>query len=147
MGAEIYRTSPDGHWGPSNFLHSGYRVFPGGKAAVAWPWLPTPSSAEVKEGVDLHFYSPSGPSWSTVGWTWHFLWDNVEKIVDPDRPQTTVWLIWVACWIPKARNTHSEHVIINALPLQQRLHKSASLLRYTYLACLISFHVEIMMYY
>jgi hypothetical protein len=34
--------------------------FPGGKAAGAFRWLPTPSSVEVK-GVELSFYSPFGP--------------------------------------------------------------------------------------
>jgi hypothetical protein len=28
-----------------------------------------PSSAEVKESVELHLYSPSGPSWAVLGWT------------------------------------------------------------------------------
>ena len=35
----------------------------GGKATAAWRWLPTPSSAEVKEWVDLHLYKTSKPSW------------------------------------------------------------------------------------
>jgi hypothetical protein len=30
---------------------------------------PTPSSAEVKERVELYLYSPSGPSWPVLGWT------------------------------------------------------------------------------
>ena len=29
---------------------------------------PTPSSAEVKERVELYFYSPSRPSWPILGW-------------------------------------------------------------------------------
>ena len=28
---------------------------------------PTPSSAEVKEKVELYLYSPSGPSWPVLG--------------------------------------------------------------------------------
>jgi hypothetical protein len=34
-GGEIFRTRPDRHWGPPSLLYSGYRVFPGGKAAGA----------------------------------------------------------------------------------------------------------------
>jgi hypothetical protein len=33
---------------------NGYRVFPGGKAAGACRWTPTPSGAEVKERVQLY---------------------------------------------------------------------------------------------
>jgi hypothetical protein len=43
---------------------------PRGKAVGVWRWPPTPSSAEVKERVELHIYSPSGASWSLVRWTW-----------------------------------------------------------------------------
>jgi len=45
-----------------------------------------------------------------------------------------------ACWIPKTTNTpntHLEYVILIAFPLQQWLHKSASMLCYTYFACLV----------
>jgi hypothetical protein len=66
---EIFRTRPDRPWGPPSFLHNGYRVFPGCKAAGAWGWPPTPFSAEVKEILDLYLYSPSGPSWPVLGWT------------------------------------------------------------------------------
>jgi hypothetical protein len=36
--------------------------FPGGKAAGAWSW-PLPSSAEIKECVELYPHSPSTSSW------------------------------------------------------------------------------------
>ena len=39
----------------------------------------------------------------------------------------------IACWIPKATNTHSEFVIIIDFQPQQRLYESALILRYTYL--------------
>ena len=42
----------------------------------------------------------------------------------------------IACWIIKATNTHLEYVILIAFPLQQWLRERASMLRYTYIACL-----------
>jgi len=42
-----------------------------------------------------------------------------------------------AFWIPKATNTHSEYIILITFPLQQWLHESASILRCTYIACLV----------
>jgi len=44
----------------------------------------------------------------------------------------TVWRMRIACWIPKAKNTHSEYVILIVFPLQQWLHERASMLCYTY---------------
>jgi len=42
----------------------------------------------------------------------------------------------IACWIPKATKTHSEHVILITFPLQKWLHESVSVSRYTYIVCL-----------
>ena len=64
---------------------------------------------------------------------YEIMWKN---IVERCRPQMTIWRMRIAYWIPKATNTHSEYVILIAFPLQQRLHKRASVLRYTYIVCL-----------
>jgi hypothetical protein len=54
--------------GPLRLLYNGYRVsFPGVKQPERSS--PTPSSAEVKERVELYLYSPSEPSWPVLGWT------------------------------------------------------------------------------
>jgi len=39
-----------------------------------------------------------------------------KKILQRGRKQMAIWRI--ACWIPKAINTHSEYVILIAFPLQ-----------------------------
>ena len=61
------------------------------------------------------------------------MWKN---IVGSDRPQTTIWMRTV-CWIPKTSNTDTEYVVLIASPLQQCLHENTSVLRYTYIACLV----------
>ena len=108
-------------------------------------------------------------------------WDNLENIVQPGRPQMTVWFfffqwtlpvcvtfiicfdissrtlqgvccmwleisikimtVWfmrIACWIPEATKTHSEYVILNAFALRKSLHIRAWLLRYTYIAYVVT---------
>ena len=53
--------------------------------------------------------------------TTHFIFNNLffskncaifeimwKNIVEPGRPQMTIWRIWIACWIPKGTNTQSE---------------------------------------
>jgi hypothetical protein len=61
--------------------------FPGGKAAGAWSWPLTPSSAEVKEWVDLHLHSTNTPSWSGAqlkhrdNFTFYLLTNSL--VVDP----------------------------------------------------------------
>jgi hypothetical protein len=69
---------------------------------------------------------------------------NVEKeiiwknIVQPDRPQGTIWRMCIGSWIPKDTYTHSEHVTLFAFPLQQWQHERASMLRYAHTACLVT---------
>ena len=60
------------------------------------------------------------------------MWDN---IVELGRSQMTIWCMRIACWIPKATNTHSHYVILIAFPLQQWFHERTTVLRYT--VCLV----------
>jgi hypothetical protein len=73
---------------------------------------------------------------------------NIKKIRDLNLPGTPwatsaccgrpllTFCIRNACRITNAINTHSDYVIIIAFPLQKRLRERASILRYTYIACL-----------
>ena len=63
------------------------------------------------------------------------MWTN---IVERGRLQMTIWCIRIECWVPKATNAHT-HVVYYSLvfPLQQWLHESSSVLRHTYIACLV----------
>jgi hypothetical protein len=45
----------------------------------------------------------------------------VEKLVEPERPEMTIWCMRIGRCIPKATNMLSEYVIFVAL-LQQWLH-------------------------
>jgi hypothetical protein len=54
------------------------------------------------------------------------MWKNTVEL---DRPHMTIWRMHIACWITGC-------VIRIVFPLQQYLHERASLLRYTYSACI-----------
>ena len=62
---------------------------------------------------------------------YEIMWKNIVELI---RPQMTVLCMCIACWIPKATNTHSEYVIFNAFPL----HDCPSMLRYMCMACLVT---------
>jgi len=49
----------------------------------------------------------------------------------------------IACMIPQPINTHSDYVIFIAFPLQQWLYETASVLRCTYIACLFTLFMSI----
>jgi hypothetical protein len=69
-GSEIFRTRPHRPWGPPTLLYNGHRVsFPGVQRPGRRVNHPPPSSAEVKERVELYLYSPPGPSWPVLGRT------------------------------------------------------------------------------
>ena len=62
------------------------------------------------------------------------MWKNT---VERSRQQKTTWRMPIACWIPNATNTDTEYVILIGFQLQQWLHERVSVLRYTYIACLV----------
>jgi hypothetical protein len=68
----------------------------------------------------------------------------LEKYCTAGQAQVTIWRMRIGCWIPKATNTHSEHVtrcffvILIAFPLQQWQHERAPMLRYAHTACLVT---------
>jgi len=53
-----------------------------------------------------------------------------------------IWRMRIACWIPKATDTHSQYVTLITFPLQQWLRERASMLRYTKSDCLVSLQNE-----
>jgi len=53
--------------GSFSLLYNGYRVlFPEVNGLGSGVNYPSPPSAEVKERVELYFYSPFGPSWPVL---------------------------------------------------------------------------------
>jgi len=64
---EIFHSRPERSCGPTSLRHNGYQVFPGGKAVGAWRFNPPPTSAEVKDIVELYICSYSVLSWPILG--------------------------------------------------------------------------------
>jgi len=65
------------------------------------------------------------------------LWEMWKNIVQPGRPQITIWRtrLHAGYLSPK---THTQDIqYLFAFQLQQWLHERASMLRYTYIACLV----------
>jgi hypothetical protein len=84
----------------------------------------------------------------------HFMFNNIffenravsyikcKNVVEPGRPHMAIWRMRIARWIHKATETHSEYVILKGFfPQQKWLHKSASILRYTHIACIVVYNI------
>jgi len=65
------------------------------------------------------------------------LWDMWKDIVERARTHMTIWGTRIACWIPKATNTHSKYIIVIAFPLQQWLTRTLLNEHCTYIAFLV----------
>ena len=59
------------------------------------------------------------------------MWKN---IVWPDGSHMTIWRMRIACWVPKAKDTYSEYVILIDFPLQQLSQGRISMPYITYLS-------------
>jgi len=57
-------------------------------------------------------------------------------MIEPDRPQMTIWRMRIACWTTKATHTHSEYKILIGFSRQHWLRERASILRYKFIDCL-----------
>ena len=64
---------------------------------------------------------------------YEIMWKNV---VEWGRPQMAKWRTRIACWIPKATDTHSEYVILIDFPQQRWLHERVSMSSYMYITSL-----------
>jgi hypothetical protein len=86
---------------------------------------------KIVERIKTHFVFNNFCKYCAV---YALMWEN---IVDPGRPQMTIWPTHIACWIPKSKNMLSEYVTLIDFPLQQWLHERASVLCYTGIAILV----------
>jgi hypothetical protein len=60
-----------------------------------------------------------------------------KNIAELGRPQMTIWRMRFACWFPKATSVRTEYVIFTDFRLKQWLPEPASMLRCTYIVCLV----------
>jgi len=92
----------------------------------------------IPEGVVVVFFPPQNRATYAIVCKYN---------VEPSRPQTTIWYMRVACWIPKVTNTHLEYVVLIAFPLQQWLHERTLMLCYTHTDCLAIYDVNELVLY
>jgi len=75
-------------------------------------------SKQVVEKIKTHILCP-GTAFFFVCFENRDVYETMWK---QGRPQMTIWRTRIACWIPKATNTHSEHLKLTDLPLPLLLH-------------------------
>jgi hypothetical protein len=71
------------------------------------------------------------------------VWDSVEKhgTARQVTDDNIIRRMRCACWITKARiytHTHTQYLTLIAFPRQEWLRERASVLRYTYISCLVT---------
>jgi hypothetical protein len=65
---------------------------------------------------------------------YEIMWKN---IVEPDRPQMTIWRMRIACWIPKATDTQPEHVVLIAFFTATMVARTRLDVTLYYVACVV----------
>ena len=99
MGARFYahfQTSPGTH--PVSYTMGTGFLSPGGGGKAVGVWRPpTRNGAEVKERVELYLYSPSGPSWPVLGWTWTAPYAVAASYVTDSSKYALVLCAWPVC--------------------------------------------------
>jgi hypothetical protein len=68
------------------------------------------------------------------------IWKNMVQPARQAADGSAIECTRIACWPPKAKNTHSEYVKIIALPNQKLLRESASMLLSKYITCFPNFY-------
>jgi hypothetical protein len=81
------------------------------------------SDKSCRENQNTHFMFSNFFFFENLA-VYKIMWNNM---VEAGGPHMTVWRI--AYWIPKAKYTHSEYIILIAFPLQQWLLERASMSR------------------
>ena len=65
---------------------------------------------------------------------YEIMWKN---IVERGKAQMIIWRLSISHCVPNATDTLSKYVVVLAFLLSKWLHERASILRYTYIACLV----------
>ena len=65
-----------------------------------------------------------------------------KNIVQPDRPQTTIWRMRITYRIIKATNTHTEHVIVNDFSTATMVTRTR-VIATLYVHCLSSYKIHV----
>jgi hypothetical protein len=60
----------------------------------------------------------------------------VKNIVEPGKPQMTIWRMRIECWLSKATNTRLEYAVLITFALLQWLNERVLMLRYSSLPVL-----------
>jgi hypothetical protein len=89
---------------------------------LEWEMFETKGAKKIKTHILCSVTSPS-PRPENLA-VCEIMWKNM--------PQMPIWRMHIACWIPKATDTHSEYVTLTAFPLKRWLHERAPLLLYVY---------------